>query len=280
MTYRGDPDDERIEEEFRGWSKIIPRALSVFSVVDVASAIMVFMTRNYVCDEHLRTWLVGGILLGGPTDLLIKGISWFMKPRYRYYKLQVDSCRQVPEADFKIDKLQMYDENGREIDGFGVEAMKEGSNWMVRLKWPRMVSSYRIITSRTDNAGKDPVAWKLFASNNERSWRLIDEQINGGVPTSRGVPSQLIVQLLSLAEDVSFRQAFLAELISTLGALAWLTVGSAWIARSSETCVDSAPELWYYCFLLAVSTWSCLGTVTVGLIVSAVAMILLGVKSA
>jgi len=124
--------------------------------------------------------------------------------------------------------------------------------------------------------------WHKAASlSNKRVWRLIDERTEEDidVPLTRETPTELIVDLTSINEDASFRQAFLAELIATGTALAWLTIGSAWIATSSETCVDSAPELWYYCFLLVVATWSCLGTVTIGLIVSAVAMILLGVKS-
>lgn len=278
-TYRGDPSDEVAEDDGKGWSKVIPRSLGFFSVVDAASALVVFLTRNYVCDEHLRLWLMGGILLGGPTDALIKGIAWFLKPRYMYYKFQVVNCRDVTDAEFEIENLQLYDEFGREIDGFGVNAGKEGNCWMVSLKWPRMVSSYRIVTSRSLPAAHDPVTWQLYASNTKRTWRMIDEQDDGGVPMARDTPSELITDLRSLSEDASFRQAFLAELIATGISLGWLTIGSAWIARGSETCVDSAPELWYYCFLLAVCTWSCLGTVTIGLIVSAVAMILLGVKT-
>merc|ERR1719453_2901785 len=121
---------------------------------------------------------------------------------------------------------------------------------MVSLKWPRMVSSYRIVTSRSLPAAHDPVTWQLYASNNKRTWRMIDEQDDGGVPMARDTPSELITDLRSLSEDASFRQAFLAELIATGISLGWLTIGSAWIARGSETCVDSAPELcnnWSYC---------------------------------
>lgn len=278
-TYRGDPNDEVAEEEGKGWSKVIPRSLGVFALVDIANLLVVFLTRNYVCDVPLRTWLLGGILLGGPTDLIIKGVAWALKPRYKYYKLQVVNCRDVQDSDFEIDKVQMYDEFGREIDGYGIEQRKEGNAWIISMNYPRMISSYRVITSATMPAANDPITWSLWVSNNNRTWRMIDEQDDGGMPLTRASPSQLITDLLSISEDASFRQAFLAELIATGAALAWLTIGSAWIASGSETCVDSAPELWYYSFLVAVLTWSCLGTVTIGLIVSAVAMILLGVKT-
>jgi len=282
-TFKGDEHDERVEDEGKGWSKVIPRSLGFFTVVDMASAMVVFCTRNYVCDAPLRTWLLGGILLGGPTDLLIKGLAWILKPRYKYYKLQVVNCRDAPDTEFQMEQLELWDEFGREIQTYGnpdVDAVKEGSCWMVTLnRFPRMISSYRIKTALSQDASKDPVSWQLWASNNNRTWRMIDEQDNGDVPQARGAPSRLITELTSLTEDASFRQAFLAELIATGVALGWLTIGSAWIAGSSESCVDSAPELWYYCFLLAVLTWSCLVTVTIGLIVSAVAMIVLGVKT-
>jgi len=281
MTYKGDPSDEQIPEEGKGWSKVIPRALGFFTVLDMTSALVVFLTRNYICDVPLRTWLLGGIMLGGPTDLVVKGLAWAMKPRYKYYKLTVVNARDVDNTAFELDKLLMYDEFGHPIDGWGVDPKKEGNHHIVTLEYPRMISSYRLITSQSGVPGTDVVTWELYASNNGTTWKLLDEQDHHDddfMPLARETGTELITEMSGLV-DVGFRQAFLGELIATSAALAWLTVGSAWIAGGSETCVDSAPELWYYCFLMAVATWSCMGTVTIGLIVSAVAMILLGVKT-
>jgi hypothetical protein len=277
-TYKGDKNEETAEDPGEGWSKVIPRALALYGVVDICSALVLILTRNYVCDTPLRTWLVGSIMLGSPTSLLIKGIGWFLKPRYKFYKLRVQNCRKTGEQDFAIEEVQMYDEFGREIHGAGASQQKLGNVQDIQCTYPRCIGSYRILSGYV-SSDNDPVSWQLVGSNNGTRWRLIDEVEDGQVPLARRAPSPMLTELVSMMEDASFRQAFLAELIASGGSLAWLTLGSGWIAMSSESCVDSAPELWYYCFMMAVTTWSCLGTVTIGLIVSAVAMIALGVKT-
>jgi len=285
LTLRGDPNDERDEEtDTKGWSRAVPRSLVFFSAVDVATAIVVFATRNYVCDAPLRSWLLGGIMLGGPMDLLIKGIAWFLKPRYKYYKFTIVSCRNDADTAFDVKEINLSDEFDRKLyyrnpgDPTPPMETRRGNELMLEFPYPKMISGYRITTGEKD-AKSDPVAWRLTASNNGRTWRLIHKVEDGRLPYNRSAESDFFSDLNSLNEDASFRQAFLAELIASGAALAWLTLGSAWVAGSSETCIDSAPELWYYSFLMAVLTWSCIGTVTIGLIVSAVAMIVLGVKS-
>jgi len=284
MTFRGHPDDQLLEEENKGWGKWIPRALGFFSVVDLATAAIVYITRHFVCDVPLRTWLLGGILLGGPADLAVKALTWALKPRYKYFKLQVINAREQGGEAFEMESLLLYNEFGHQIAGpdFAiVDQIKEGSNWMVTTQYPQMISSYQVLTSQTMPPSTDPVTWNLLGSNNKKTWKLIDEQDHHDtnfIAQARNQACEMISDFTH-QDDAAFRQAFLAELIATSTALGWLTVGSAWIAQGSETCVDSAPELWYYCFLMAVTTWSCLGTVTIGLIVSAVAMILLGVKT-
>lgn len=180
---------------------------------------------------------------------------------------------------FDLADMEFYDEFGRVIYIAPGDQYKEGNNWMVQMIYPTMISSYRVVTSASSPPASDPVSWQLLVSNNKRTWRLIDENYDPEVPTERHAGTDLFTDLLSLDEDASFRQAFLAEVLANAAAFAWLVAGSAWIASGSETCVDSAPQLWYYCFILAVITWSGLGTVTIGLIISAVAMILLGVKT-
>lgn len=51
------------------------------------------------------------------------------------------------------------------------------------------------------------------------------------------------------------------------------------MSAGTEACVDSAPHLWYWSYFLVVVMWSSLGTVTIGLIACAVAMIMVGSKS-
>lgn len=280
-TYHGDDNDEKTEDENKGWSKIIPRGMCFFNIVDAITAFVLFTTRNEVCDTPLRTWLVGSMLLGSPTSLLVKGIAWMLKPRFKIVKLKVINCRssEINGDQFEIEKMMLYDEFGRELFP---QTQKQGNMYVNTFKYPTMIGSYKIISAANSqgwSAENDPKTFQLVGSNNGRTWTLIDERIDGQVPVARNSPGPLYTDLTSLEEDVSFRQAFLAELCATGAALAWLTLGSAWIARSSESCVDSSPEIWYWSFLMAVTTWSMLGTVTIGLIVSAVAMIALGVKT-
>jgi hypothetical protein len=282
VTYKGDPNDETAEDEGKGWSRVIPRSLAVFSVIDVVSALVAFSYRNNICDVPLRRWLWGGILLGAPTDALIKGIFWILKPRYKYYKLKVVNCRGLAGSEFDLDRMEFFDEFGRPVEP--IDQIKTGDCYMIQFKFPTMISSYRFLTSQSEDTAKDPVTWELHASNRKESliWTVIDEvdeHDTNNIPLRRGQASPEYSDLQSISDNAAFRQAFLAEIFANAASFAWLVAGSAWIAGGSETCVDSAPELWYYCFLLAVLTWSCLGTVTMGLIISAVAMILVGNKA-
>merc|ERR1719446_775362 len=93
-TYRGNGDEPQLQEdESKGWSKIIPRGMFFFTIVDAITAYVLFITRNEVCDTPLRTWLLGSMLLGSPTSALVKGIAWFLKPRFKIVKLKVIQCR-------------------------------------------------------------------------------------------------------------------------------------------------------------------------------------------
>jgi len=180
MTYKGSPEDQLLEEENKGWGKWIPRALGFFSVVDLATAAVVYATRHFVCDVPLRTWLLGGIMLGGPTDLVVKALAWALKPRYRYFKLQVINARDTAADAFEMESLILYNEFGHCIAGPDysgtVDQIKEGSNWMVSGQYPQMISSYQVRTSQTMPPSSDPVTWNLLGSNNKKTWKLIDEQ--------------------------------------------------------------------------------------------------------
>ncbi|CAE8618854.1 unnamed protein product [Polarella glacialis] len=77
----------------------------------------------------------------------------------------------------------------------------------------------------------------------------------------------------------AFCAAFLVELAANAAALGWLVAGSSWVSAGTDAYVDSAPFLWYSCYLMVVFIWSLLGTMTTGLIASAVATVLPGSKS-
>merc|ERR1712050_638305 len=116
-----------------------------------------------------------------------------------------------------------------------------------------MISCYRVVTS-SQGVDKDPVTWELLATNRKEGdmWRVInevDESSTGYIPQQRNTGSPYYSDLTSVNEDGSFRQAFLLEVFANAASFAWLVAGSAWISQGSETCVDSAPVLWYYCFL-------------------------------
>eukprot|EP00427_Karlodinium_veneficum_P033705 CAMPEP_0169198170 /NCGR_PEP_ID=MMETSP1016-20121227/8670_1 /TAXON_ID=342587 /ORGANISM="Karlodinium micrum, Strain CCMP2283" /LENGTH=305 /DNA_ID=CAMNT_0009274889 /DNA_START=137 /DNA_END=1051 /DNA_ORIENTATION=+ len=248
QTFKGSAEDELVEEdEPRGWSKVIPRSLIFFTTIDVISGLVAYTYRNSICDRPLRTWLWGGILLGAPTDLFVKGLFWILKPRYKYYRLLVQNCRGVSGYEFALDTMEFLDEFGREIP---VESQsKDGEYWMIEFRYPTMISSYRITTSSNQDAAYDPVTWELQATNRKMTlaWAVIDEideRVSDNMPVQRGVSTDYYSDLNSVTENNAIRQAFLAELFANAASFAWLVTGSAWIAGSSESCVDSAPELW------------------------------------
>lgn len=74
----------------------------------------------------------------------------------------------------------------------------------------------------------------------------------------------------------AFRVGFLCELLANAASFAWLVAGTIWISSSTDTCVDSAPLLWYSCYLMVLATWSFFGSATILLIMGAVASALGG----
>jgi len=279
---RGEEDPNASEAS--GWTKFVPRALIVFTVFDVMNTAVALYTHHYICDLPLRAWLLLSVLFGLPADLVIKGYSWFQKPRYRIYRITINRCRDdmvMPES-YGMEKIIFFDENG-----FNIEEQvpcesplePEGNFKTFTFEFPVMVVGYQLVTSAQAPVGNDPVDWKLECSNLGAVWETMDEVEGAPMPRQRNQPTQVFDALLTVEENAAFRQAFVMEVIFSAGAFVWLVLGTSWVARASESCIDSAPPLWLYCYCLVVFAWSLMGTITCGLIVSAVAMIILGVKS-
>merc|ERR1712187_252625 len=149
--------------------------------------------------------------------------------------------------------------------------MGDGAEWRLKIMDQReLVTAYQLITDLAAQPACDPANWKLEGSLDGLDWVLIDESVGQLVPRERGAPTTIFEDLLHLEEaTASFRSAFLAEVAANSGAFAWLVAGTVWVSAGTETCVDSAPWLWYSCYLIVVIVWSFMGTITIGLIVSA-----------
>lgn len=265
-----------------GWTKFIPRALIAFTLFDALNVLVAVSTRHYICDIPLRAWLGLSVLFGLPADGVIKVFSWFMKPRYKIYRLTVNRCRDdmiMPES-FEMEDLTLVGEDGTNyIEEIEWTPSKEDNVYTVTFGIPVMVVGYQINTSMRAPPSNDPVDWTLECSNTGFTWELVDQVEGAPIPRQRNSASQFFDALLTVEENAAFRQAYVMEVIFSAGAFVWLVLGTSWVAKASDSCVDSAPPLWLYCYCLVVLTWSFMGTVTTGLIVSAVAMIILGVKA-
>merc|ERR1712217_185052 len=125
----------------------------------------------------------------------------------------------------------------------------------------------------------DPVAWVLEGSFDGVDWVVVDERDGVEMPRGRGVATELFEDMPHLDDATSaFRCGFLVEVMANIASFAWLVAGTAWVSLGTETCVDSAPYLWYPSYIIVVITWSFIGTMVVGIIVSAVSMVALGAK--
>lgn len=281
-TRPGRDDDEecRAQEKETGFFRIVPRGLNMFAAADVVSLLVVLATRHMDCDVPLATWLAGGVVMGFPVSCLVHSIA-SAKPKFSQYRLDCSSLRGGGEPDgMAIDGLQLLGRLGSGVSQQCVQGPEgDGSRWAVRFDSPELVAAYRIVTGAAGSTATDPASWVFEASNDGTSWTRLDEATGQELPRSRGTASEIFDELFHTEASRSFRGAFLVEVAAVAAAFAWLVAGTSWVGAGSETCVDSAPMLWYTCYLIVVSAWSLLGTVTIGLIVCAVAMVVLGVKA-
>eukprot|EP00403_Amphidinium_massartii_P009483 CAMPEP_0178417776 /NCGR_PEP_ID=MMETSP0689_2-20121128/24744_1 /TAXON_ID=160604 /ORGANISM="Amphidinium massartii, Strain CS-259" /LENGTH=371 /DNA_ID=CAMNT_0020039143 /DNA_START=197 /DNA_END=1308 /DNA_ORIENTATION=- len=274
-------EEEEDDEPEKGWCKYVPRGLTFFATVDAVGALILAATRNNICDFPLRHWIVGGMLLGFPASYLVHRVA-AAKPAYSIYRFTALQLRGGGDPDemlidglalFRLGNLPIESPMTQQPDG-----NSGGKSFLVTLDSAEVIASYQVISSNGDVA-KDPVAWKLEGSNDGLHWEPVDAAEEPDFPRARRQASALLEDLLHLENDNSFRKAFWLEVGMTAAAFGWLMAGTSWVSASSEACIDSAPLLWVPSFVNIVFSWSALGTMTVGLIVSAVAMVAIGAKA-
>jgi len=273
-------EEEEQEDPETGWFKTIPRGLRFFLCTDLISMLILAASRHATCDVPLKLWLVGGILLGYPTSCIVDS---FTKRRkccrvYRFTALQLRCGADAAEA--QLDSIQLRGRFGLEIPQATVSQQHSGAVWLLNLDKPERVSAYTLVTHRSASPDLDPVMWMFEGSVDGIHWELLDEYGDTSIPTARGSESVLMDNLADEEEvNDTFRSGFFLEQAFNIGAFAWLVTGTSWVSAGTDTCVDSAPLLWYSCYMMVVAVWSLTGTMAMVLIISAVAMIALGTKT-
>lgn len=269
-------DGEPERDQPTGWTLLLPRALRACLAFDVLGLFLLGSTLHCSCDVPLRSWFAGGLLLGFPASRLVENVAK-SRPSFRFYRLHVTEGRSCDGEATDLDGLVLYDQFGLPMDMYRTQQRKELNYWFVTLAEAELVTGYHLITSRSSSPQLDPSSWVLEGSYDGVTWQMLDECEGETLPDGRGVATFLYEDLAHLVDGTAaFRRAFLVELALSAASFAWLIAGSAWVSQGTETCVDTAPLLWYSSYFTVVLVWSFLGTVTTGLIVSTVAMIILG----
>jgi hypothetical protein len=233
-----------------------------------------------MCDQPLRLWLLGGILLGLPTTWLTDRIVK-LGPRYSYYRLRATKLRNGATdkeslKQARIQELNILDNLGMPMDESNYAyRYQEGHFFTDMEQGPTMITGYRIVTDRTGDRNFDPVSWIFEGSYNGLDWEMLDQQNDVKLPAGRGEKSELYDELMHLNDShVIFRLAWYTELLATIGSFAWLAWGTSLVNAGVVECIDGAPSLYYPSWLLVVLTWSILTTGSLLVIVSAVATVL------
>ena len=68
---------------------MVPRVLRVSYWVDIISVATAVHGAFYYCDVPLRTWLLGGVLLGFPASELVNRLILKGSPRFNNVRLTV-----------------------------------------------------------------------------------------------------------------------------------------------------------------------------------------------
>lgn len=276
--YDGQEDDKSPEA---GWTKFVPRALKLKGFIDLSIAALAVATWPRFCDVPLKKFLIGMLILGFPTTKVIDWISksGMMRQRFKYYRLTVTEGRSCEPQDAQLEKLIFLDRFGIPIEDPGMRVEQEESSWTFTLSIPWFITGYQIVTNRTAGSQQDPMSWYLEGSwdGEDDTWILLDECTGQQLPAQRNAPSARFEDLAHISDaTTSFRIGFVAEIFANACSFLWLIKGTGWVSAGIENCIDTAPELWYSCYLIVVLLWSFIGTITIGLIVSAVAMIVVG----
>ncbi|CAJ1427966.1 unnamed protein product [Effrenium voratum] len=274
--------DEKEGEKETGWCKFIPRVLRVFYWSDIITGGVLAHSLYYVCDVPLRTWLLGGLLLGFPATDMVHRMIMKDDPRFKIVRFTIKKLRSGADPEnFKIDSVVLYNRCGGAIHRSLVDERHEANYWFVDIRdGPELVTAYQIVTHRIEGPECDPSSWIVEGSVDGVTWHLVDECNGESLPRQRETASQQFDDLMHMPDaQAAFRQGFLAEVAACAGSFAWLVLGTSWVSAGTDACVDSAPYLWYWSYFLVVVIWSFLGTITIGLIVCAVAMIVVGGKT-
>eukprot|EP00928_Gymnodinium_smaydae_P038327 TRINITY_DN26461_c0_g1_i1.p1 TRINITY_DN26461_c0_g1~~TRINITY_DN26461_c0_g1_i1.p1 ORF type:complete len:525 (+),score=102.29 TRINITY_DN26461_c0_g1_i1:59-1576(+) len=275
----GGKDDEG--DPPTGWAKVIPRTLRIFAVTDLLTVAVLMFTSGSICDQPLRLWLIGGLLLGFPVTWLVNKIHKSQTPAYKLFRLICDGTKGDGESTaMSIDRVELWDRLGLLITEQKMASSILQDRWVAELEEPTLLTGYSIVTHRTNPASQDPSAWILEGSKDGIEWEIVHEVEEGNLPQQRGANGVREDYLMHLGEaHAVFRTAWFAEFVANCLSLAWLVRGTGWVGAGAEECVDGAPLLFYWCYLKTVLTWSMLGTGTMMLIISAFAVVITRAKA-
>jgi len=272
-------DQSKEELEQTGWCRFVPRVLSISFWYDALAVVVLGHALAFTCDVPLRSWLLGGIALSFPVSSYIDRFVSTNTQRFDQYRLTVTELRGGGNPEnFKMEELVIYSRLGGRIHRSYLEKRTEKNYWFTNIReYTDLVVGYQVVTHRFDSPATDPKSWKLEGSDDGRNWTLIDECEGEDLPDARGAESVKYEDLYHIPDAVAgFRQGFLLEVAACAVSFGWLVLGTSWVSAGTESCVDSAPLLWYWAYFGVVVTWSFVGTITIGLIVSAVVMVILG----
>jgi hypothetical protein len=275
-------DDSEDAERPTGWFKQVPRTLRCMALADVFSAFVLLESASDHCDYPLKLWLLGGMALSFPTSYMMHSIVRWLRPTYQHYRLTVTSLRggQDPNS-MQLESLQLFNQFQVPINRANIEEHQEGRHWYATSRTgPELLAQYRLVTHRFHAPALDPLAWVLEVSVDGVDWKQVHtcEVPPRDVPVARGQHSKYFFEHLETNDGavVAFRSGFVGELLANAVSLGWLVAGTIWLSESTNTCVDTAPLLWYSCYIMVLGTWSVVGSSTLFLIMDAVASALGG----
>jgi hypothetical protein len=262
LVRRLDPfgHDASDDSELRWSSRLLVRNLKICLASDAFSLMVILSTLRQQCDLPLRLWLLGGMALGFPVDYFVNKVVQ-CRPSFAWYRFKVTSTRTGADPKtMKFGGLVLYDQFKVPIDEGFIESYQDGEYFFAKIVHigKQLVTSYRVVTAADEGSSMlDPVGWVLEGSRDGVLWELMDEVDDGELPWDRGVATEAFDDLYHLEDaTVAFRGAFLLEVAATGASFGWLVAGTSWVSAATETCVDSAPFLWYSCYFYVAIMWS------------------------
>jgi len=272
-------DGEEREELENEKATCVSRGLMLMLASDILLAAVIKWNWRLPCDMPLLQWLGGCLALGFPASALSYGLVEG-RSVYKYYRL-------TPQSGLSLGDISGVQFNGldTEIDlaitnqheGEHITAIGPTPHWLVSMADQVAVCRYRLQVGRGDRP-LPPNGWILEASNNRVNWEVLHEVDSKNAwclfqNLSQTMPGIWETDdLTGLGQD-AFHRAFKVELLATAAAFVWLATGTHWVGMA-ETCIDTAPGLWWTSFLSVVSAWSVLGTGSMSLILRSIMVVL------